>query len=355
MIDSTGEFGLDPDKIYYVLRPAESLRDPECIKSFKLVPWIDNHLMLGGGENRTPAEEKGVRGTTGEQVYFDENDQTLKSNLKIFAENLKAAIDQGKRELSLGYGCEWKPQTGNAFGQAYQFVQKDIRGNHIASVDEGRMGSDVAVLDSKDVGKNLTIIFDSKELTMNEEAIKKLMAEMIAPVLALIKELQEAVTKPAEDAEEKPAGEEKPVEDEEEKPAEDAEDMPAEDECEDAKGGGDTDKGAMDAANAKIETLTGQVAELKRDGVKTIMVEVGKRDSLAAALSNHIGVFDHAAMTLDDVAVYGAAKLGIECAPENAGAMVAGFLHQRTAPAAGAALDSAAGSVNTEVDDFIKS
>ncbi len=36
----------DPDKVYQVLRPEEELSHPDCIASFRLLPWIDNHVML---------------------------------------------------------------------------------------------------------------------------------------------------------------------------------------------------------------------------------------------------------------------------------------------------------------------
>lgn len=47
---------LIPDKIYQVYRPMEELNNPETINSFKLVPWTDEHEMLGKG--MTPAEKK---------------------------------------------------------------------------------------------------------------------------------------------------------------------------------------------------------------------------------------------------------------------------------------------------------
>ena len=46
----------DPDRIYKVYRPAEELSSQDTIESFKLVPWIDDHEMLG--TDATPAEEK---------------------------------------------------------------------------------------------------------------------------------------------------------------------------------------------------------------------------------------------------------------------------------------------------------
>src|SRR5690554_3928966 len=51
---------LGPDKIYYVYRPEEELNNQETIDSFKLIPWTDDHTMLGkSDEGLTPAELKG--------------------------------------------------------------------------------------------------------------------------------------------------------------------------------------------------------------------------------------------------------------------------------------------------------
>src|ERR1700722_3410016 len=64
---------LDADKIYHVYRPEEELSHPDCIDSFKLLPWVDTHpqALLGPEETgRVPAEQKGVEGVIGEDVYF---------------------------------------------------------------------------------------------------------------------------------------------------------------------------------------------------------------------------------------------------------------------------------------------
>src|ERR1019366_3956584 len=53
---------LDPAEMFAVYRPAEELSDPECIESFKLLPWTDNHpsRMLGDpSQGRMAPEEKG--------------------------------------------------------------------------------------------------------------------------------------------------------------------------------------------------------------------------------------------------------------------------------------------------------
>ena len=51
----------------------------------------------------TPAEEKGVHGTTGESVVFE--DGVLYATLKIFSETLARMIESGRTALSLGYRC----------------------------------------------------------------------------------------------------------------------------------------------------------------------------------------------------------------------------------------------------------
>nr|DAZ12127.1 MAG TPA: hypothetical protein [Caudoviricetes sp.] len=138
---------LEPDKIYQVYRPAEELLSEETINSFKLLPIVDDHTMLGTEPGMMPAEEKGVHGTSGSDVYG--KDGKLYGDLKIYSETLKDEIEAGKKELSMGYFCDYELTPGTFDGQHYDAVQRNIRGNHIALVEEGRMGSDVRVMDRK--------------------------------------------------------------------------------------------------------------------------------------------------------------------------------------------------------------
>jgi len=140
--------GGDPRKMVGVFRPPEELDNPETINSFRLMPWTDDHpSALLGSESKglVPAEKKGVHGVIGEKVYFKH--PTLYGNLKVFSESLKGKIPS-KRELSCGYHCTFVPQDGVYEGKPYQYVQKNIRGNHVSSVDAGRMGAGVRVMDA---------------------------------------------------------------------------------------------------------------------------------------------------------------------------------------------------------------
>lgn len=133
---------LEPDKVYMVLRPADEIEKAK--DTFKLIPLVDEHTMLGA--EFTPAEKKGVHGVLGEEITA--KDGTVYADVKIFSEYLKDAIENGKKELSLGYFCKYDLTPGEYNGIHYDAVQRDLRGNHIALVDNGRMGHEVRVMDS---------------------------------------------------------------------------------------------------------------------------------------------------------------------------------------------------------------
>ncbi|MDR0676249.1 MAG: DUF2213 domain-containing protein [Elusimicrobiota bacterium] len=135
---------LEADKIYKVYRPLEELLNDETVKSFNGVPFIDEHEMLG--ENFTPAEKKGVDGVVID-TFADKKQGILKGTIKLFSEKIKDEIVNGKKELSMGYFCDYELRSGSYKGEKYDAVQREIRGNHVALVDKGRMGSDVRVYD----------------------------------------------------------------------------------------------------------------------------------------------------------------------------------------------------------------
>lgn len=349
MIDPNGEFGLDPNKIYNVMRPKEELSDSETIESFKLVPWIDEHVMLGEKKDGlTPAEEKGISGVIGENVFFDDNDQTLKGNVKVFAEGLKDDIEKGKKELSLGYRCKYEKENGVFNGQGYDFVQKCIRGNHMASVDEGRMGSEVAVLD----GNLLTFTIDSKEfekMAMTPEEMESALSKLVETVMSLSEKVEGLLSSKVEDMEDP----EKKAEDEEAAAKKKAEDM--EDPEKKESKAMDSLKSDNKILQKTVKDLISTVDGLKKNGMKSLLKVISKRDILAGQLSRHIGTFDHSEMTLDEVAVYGAEKLELKCEKGSELAALGGFLHNRNPSTVGHGLDSKTSDQDMDgLDDYIK-
>lgn len=136
---------LEPGKIVKVYRPAETLRNAAA--AWNNAPIILEHEMLG--EGFTKVDDRPVAGTVS-NVEFDEEDGVLYGDITIWSENLKDAITNGTKEISLGYRCRYGKQSGVYKGQAYDFTQNDMTPNHVAIVPAGRCGSDVRVFDAKD-------------------------------------------------------------------------------------------------------------------------------------------------------------------------------------------------------------
>lgn len=309
--------GGDPNKVYRVYRPAEELQNQECIDSFKLLPWINDHVMLGGGNGLTPAEKKGIEGVIGENVYF-KND-VLYGNIKILSENLAKLIESGKKQLSAGYRCTYDMVSGVWNGVAYDAIQRNIRGNHLALVQEGRMGKEVAVLD------HLTFTFDTKEIDMpisdeEKQRMNKVCDWVERRIAQDELEAEEKAKKEAADAEE------------EEKKKKEAEDEEEAEKAEKEKIAG------MDAALLKEE-----IKQLKDNATKVVLHEIAARDTLAKKISEHVGTFDHSDKTLDEVAKYGVEKLGLKCPAGSEKIALDGFFHNRQVSGKVFGLDSKTG------------
>lgn len=347
--------GLDPDKFYNVLRPADELSSQECIESFKLVPWIDEHTMLGESFGNA-AESKGVEGVIGEDVYFEY--PYLRGNIKLFSDSLGEMIDDGKADLSCGYRCKYTLEDGEFDGTPYQVVQRQIRGNHVASVDNGRMGKDVAVLDAQE---KLTFSIDSKEFAMADaekktgedekslEALYEMVGDMSKTMDACMKDMAEMKKGKAKDAEE---------EDSEKKKAED-EKAEADKKCADEDGKGED---SMASVLGRLKSLESENATLKSElksamdsapSTESVVKTIKDRDALAGRLSRVVGTFDHSEMVdANAVAKYGVEKLSIAC--DSGNELVALDAYLQAKPAQQFTVHTASDSNESDgVDEYI--
>lgn len=310
----------EPQKIYMVYRPADELGSQSTIDSFKLLPWIDEHVLLGKEENGlTPAEKKGVQGVIGEDVYF--SDGYLYGNIKTFSEAMANLIRQGKRELSCGYRCKYEFVNGNFEGQPYDAIQREIRGNHLALVNQGRMGSEVAVLDSK-----FSFSCDSGDNQMADNPVVP--TDGSAPATDPMAALSAKIDGLATSMETIAQGIAKLVELETKEADPAAAPAPAASDAEPK----DANAEKIAALQAEIEALKNKPADTAAmDGA--LVAKLAARDKLATVLSHHIGTFDHAAMTEQQVAEYGVKQLGLTCDAKDAIASLTGYLHGRQLPA----------------------
>jgi hypothetical protein len=351
---------LEPDRVYRVLRPIEELADPECAESFRLRPWILGHTMLGD-KYGVDASEAGIHGIVGEKVYFDEQDMWLKGNIKVFTRALEEEIESGNDELSLGYGCQYDFTPGILDGNTYQYipgtprgaeydiVQRKIRGNHLASVEQSRM--DVAVFDGALGMDKLTVKLPhnegrepmdakpkapeagtAKDQEMGLTDIAKALADL-TPILQSLGKVVSAMSPGSEPAEptETPMDMDPPAENPD----------PAEDEGEKDKTK-EEESGAMDRATVQkmISTAVEKATKPLLDTIDTlktenagmdqrIMKEVAERDELAEKLSFYIPAFDHKSMSLKAVAKHGVEQLGLTCEDGQERVALKAYLHNR--------------------------
>jgi len=389
----------EPNRIYQVLRPPEELADPACIESFRLQPWIIDHKMLGKDYD-SPPEAKGIHGTIGESVYFDESDGWLKGNLKIWSDMLEDEIDEGKNELSLGYKCVYEfEQIGTYEGKRYNVVQRRIRGNHLASVDASR--TDVAVMDSVAMDMKITIdtervesmdhkkdkiaegiqnananpgkkkAGDAKDQDMSISEVAGMLKE-IMPQIAEMSKVMGALSSMAMGAGDPEAGGETYDQEENGEVLPESEEGPeVEIEVEDEdKPKEKEDYAAMDkkieqtikkAVNAALKPLAAKVDKLEKVGAtafdsKSFLKEVDERNSLAAKVSRFVGTFDHSAMTLNEVAKYGVDKLEVPATEGRELDALRAYLHGREpqgSPALFSVAQDGATKIANPITDYI--
>lgn len=177
------QHNLNPNEVYWVYRPASELSKPETIKSFQGAPVTNDHEMQGSKFKRNStspyreipdANNQSISKGSLFNVYWSA-DGEMRGDIRIINEKLISDIKSGKKELSLGYNCKYVLEPGEFDGRRYQFVQRNIIGNHIAVVKMGRMGPSVSVEDSADTIdlNGLTAVYDKIDYEIMEKTQMK--------------------------------------------------------------------------------------------------------------------------------------------------------------------------------------
>lgn len=361
---------LEPDKIYMVYRPASELTSEETIESFNGVPFIDEHEMIGEGFTKYDDRPAG-----GVLFNVKANGGILTGDFKIYSEELQEEISNGKKELSLGYLCDYELTKGVWNGQRYDAIQKNIRGNHVALVNHGRMGSDVRVydraitMDALDITQEISASAGSPnesraggshtQTKQGENTMKYVSLEEVKAILKTAFSWGDGETDPkeklvAELLDEKavegviPTGDESPDDDDKKSPAQDKcgkdedpdekekKDVEDEDDAEkkddDKKSGEDDDdddkkddkdkKDSEDEEESKEEN-----AKKAMDAMpKQVLKMIARRNEIVKAVEPLIGTFACDEMTPKDAAVYACKKLGLQATEDEAEPVLRGFL-----------------------------
>ncbi len=130
-----------PSGMISVFRPEDEVFSPATIASFEGMPVTNNHPPDGVDIGNIRSLQKGhahnVRRGTGE-----ESDLLLADLIITDPTLIDLILHEGKREISCGYTYDLCEENG-------QYIQRQIRGNHVAVVDAGRAGPRVCIRDQK--------------------------------------------------------------------------------------------------------------------------------------------------------------------------------------------------------------
>lgn len=126
------ELGGDGDGVVTVDRPASEVA--ASAPTFEGVPLTMGHPS--DPVDRDSVDRHAVGLVSG--VRFDADTGQLRGDFLVWEPQAVRQVADGIRELSAGYKAEY-----DADGRG--FVQRDIRGNHVALVEQGRAGAAVRI------------------------------------------------------------------------------------------------------------------------------------------------------------------------------------------------------------------
>jgi hypothetical protein len=147
-----------------VYRPAEEVFSRDSMRSYAGAPVTIEHPS----EAVTPLNWKDhAVGEASEEIVRD--GEAVRVPFMLRDAGGIAAVEAGKREISMGYSCDLSFEDGTApDGTPYQAVQRNIVINHLAIVDQARGGPQLRIGDSAMTTK--TITFDGLPVLVTDAA-----------------------------------------------------------------------------------------------------------------------------------------------------------------------------------------
>lgn len=179
-----------PNDVVNVFRPADEVFSPDSLQSY-----ADSDITNGHPSDMVTADSfKNVSLGHATDSGRPDGEYVVVDLLIKDAGGIKAVQD-GRVNLSAGYSAEYHHEPGQTEdGIDYEYVQRNIRINHIALVDRARAGQGARLYDHQR-GKGMsTITLDGQTVEVQDQATAQ-----------LIQRSFDAVTKAKDDAEEEAA------------------------------------------------------------------------------------------------------------------------------------------------------
>lgn len=172
-IPNAVELGLTPDKVYMLYRDPVELA--KAVPTFNNIPLLSKHIETTAEDHK----KDDVIGSTGTDAQF--NPPYLQNSLVIWdGPYIEMVEDESQKELSPAYRYRADMTPGEIDGVKFDGVMRDIIGNHVALVKEGRTGSDVVVGDSKEELTNMAKTALSLKAVMARGALSAFLAPRLA-------------------------------------------------------------------------------------------------------------------------------------------------------------------------------
>lgn len=139
--DPNGTLRLEPNKRYMLLRDPVELE--MAAATFNNIPLLIEHVAVSADDHQPDL----IVGSTGTDASFTK--PYLTNSLVVWAQDaINLILNDEQKELSCAYRYRADMTPGTFEGQRYDGVMREIEGNHVALVEEGRAGHDVVVGDS---------------------------------------------------------------------------------------------------------------------------------------------------------------------------------------------------------------
>lgn len=153
-IPDSEALGLEPNRVYYLLRDPDELE--KAAPTFNNLPLLNKHIPISAHD----LPKKNIVGTTGSEAAFVA--PYLNNSLAVWDAAAIGGIEsEEEKELSSAYHYRADMTPGEYEGEHYDGVMRDLAGNHVSLVPDGRAGPDVVVGDKlpeemKEMKKKLT-------------------------------------------------------------------------------------------------------------------------------------------------------------------------------------------------------
>jgi hypothetical protein len=168
--------GLQADRKYRLLRHPDELR--KGADTFNNMPLLRDHVPVSANDHQPDK----VIGSTGTDAKYEH--PYLTNSLVVWAKDDIEKIEQDlKRELSSAYRYRADMTPGTYENQPYDGVMRDLKGNHLAVVREGRAGADVLVMDAKTFETEITPM-SKTPLTRKATLVQGALTGFLLPRLA---------------------------------------------------------------------------------------------------------------------------------------------------------------------------